>query len=158
PVWILLFYLVLQVAGLSALAAAIICGTGAMGIVLGFAFKDIAENYISGLFLSIRSPFTKGDEVVIDRYEGYIQSLSMRGTTITDYDGMMVLIPNRIVLQSVIKNLSVNSRARVVLTFGIGLEDSIQGARELISGAFARIPAIVKDPAASVTALEITKN
>lgn len=158
PIWIVLFYLVLQVAGLSGLAATIIGGTGAIGIVLGFAFKDIAENYISGLILSVRSPFTKGDEVMIDGYEGYIQSLSMRGTTMTDYDGTMVLIPNRIVLQSVIKNLTANPNSRVVLNFGIGVGDSIGNARKLILARLEKSQGVLKDPAPSVTALNITKS
>ncbi len=156
PVWLLFFYLILQTAGLSALATTIIGGTGAVGIVIGFAFKDIAENYLSGLLLAMRSPFTKGDEISIDKFEGYVQALNMRGTTIIDYEGNIILIPNRIVIQSVIKNKTSSPKTRSSFSVGIGYNDSVSKAQETIYGALKKIPAILDDPAPLVVATELT--
>lgn len=158
PIWILFFFLVLQVAGLSSFAATIIGGTGVLGIVIGFAFKDIAENYISGLILSVRSPFTKGDVIILDKFEGYVQNLSMRGTTILDYNGAMILIPNRVVLQSVIQNISVNPKSRISFFLHIALTDSIPRAQDLIYQALKGIPEVLNDPAPTVVATEVTKS
>jgi small conductance mechanosensitive channel len=146
PVWLILFYLVLQTAGLSGLATTIIGGTGAVGIVLGFAFKDIAENYLSGILLAIRSPFTKGDDVSVAGNDGYVQALNMRGTTILSYDGTLVLVPNSIVIQSIIKNRTTNPRTRVAFDVGIGYSDSTGKAIDLITQAINDLPGVLKDP------------
>lgn len=158
PIWIMIFYLVLQTAGLSSLATTIIGGTGALGLVVGFAFKDIAENYLSGLLLAIRSPFTKGDDVTVAGYDGYVQALNMRGTTILAYDGTLILVPNSIVIQSVIKNRSTNPRTRLSFNIGIGYNDSSGKAIDLIYKALKSIPAILQDPAPLVIASDITSS
>jgi small conductance mechanosensitive channel len=147
PIWVLFFYMTLQTAGLSSLATTIIGGTGALGIVLGFAFKDIAENYLSGLLLAFRSPFTKGDLITVEDYEGYVQSINMRGTTILDLSGNLVLIPNSNVIQSVIKNQTATPETRLKFSVGIGYCDSYQKARDLIAGVLNDIPEILKTPA-----------
>ena len=84
PVWLMLFYVTLMVIGMQGLAGTIIGGTGVLGIILGFAFKGIVENYLSGILLAIRSPFTQGDAVKINNVEGIVQNLNMRGTTVLD--------------------------------------------------------------------------
>lgn len=146
PVWLLFFYLTLQVAGLSSLATTIIGGTGALGIVLGFAFKDIAENYLSGILLAIRAPFTKGDEIQVAEHSGFVQSLNMRGTTILDYDGSLVLIPNSMVIQSIIRNRSVSTKSRGSFTMAIGYEDSITQAQALIKEVVLKVPGVLPTP------------
>lgn len=151
PVWALFFFLTLKAAGLSALATTIVGGTGAASIILGFAFKGIAENYLSGLLLAIRSPFTKGDEIQVDQYAGFVQSLNMRGTTILDYDGNVVLIPNAIVIQSVIRNKTVNSRIRGSFILTIAYSDSINRAIELIQKVLGSVPEVLQKPAPGVS-------
>ncbi|WP_353646675.1 BON domain-containing protein [Mesorhizobium sp. WSM2239] len=63
PVLLLGVYLLLQVAGLTGLAVSLLGGAGVIGIVLGFAFRDIAENFLASLMLSIRRPFRQGDVI-----------------------------------------------------------------------------------------------
>lgn len=147
PVWVMFFYLALLTIGLQSLAGTIIGGTGILGIVLGFAFKGIAENYLSGILLAIRSPFTKGDAVKIDQVEGIIQNLNMRGTTLMDSDGNLVLVPNITVIQSVVKNLSVNQNKRATFIMGVGFTDSIKQCQDLILEALQTISGICMDPA-----------
>ena len=146
PVWALFFYLTLRTAGLSGLATTIIGGTGAASLVIGFAFKGIAENYLSGLLLAMRSPFTKGDEILVDKYAGFVQSLNMRGTTIVDYDGNVVLIPNTMVIQSVIQNRTVNKVKRLSFQVVIGFSDSIEKAQTIILAMMKSIPEILEKP------------
>ncbi|RYZ70246.1 MAG: mechanosensitive ion channel, partial [Proteobacteria bacterium] len=146
PIWILFFYLTLQTAGLSGLATTIIGGTGVLGVVLGFAFKDIVGNYLSGLLLAFRSPFTKGDLIVVDGYEGFVQSINMRGTTILDPDGNFVLIPNSTVIQEVIKNKTANPETRLTFTIGIGYSDSYPKARDLIAETLKSIDGVLTTP------------
>lgn len=147
PVWIMFFYLSLMTIGLQSLAGTILGGTGVLGIVLGFAFKGIAENYLSGLLLAMRSPFTKGDSIKIDNIEGIVQNLTMRGTTLLDFDGNLVLVPNITVIQSVVKNLSVNQNKRTTFTIGVGFSDNITRCLELVIEALNSTRGVCQEPA-----------
>lgn len=146
PLWLMFFYLSLLTIGLQSLAGTIIGGTGVLGIVIGFAFKGIAENYLSGLLLAIRSPFTKGDNVKINQIEGIVQNLNMRGTTLMDSDGNLVLVPNITVIQSVVKNLSVNQNKRSTFVMGVGFRDSIKQCQDLILEALQTISGVCQEP------------
>lgn len=146
PIWVVFFYLVLLTIGLPRLATSILGGTGILGIVFGFAFKGIAENYLSGILLAIRSPFTKGDLIEVDDVMGFVQSLNMRGTTIVDYDGNQTLIPNTKVVQSVVKNYSANPLTRSSFTVGIGYQDSIKKSQEIIKDILEQARGIAADP------------
>jgi small conductance mechanosensitive channel len=150
PIWLTFFYLSLLTIGLQSLAGTILGGTGVVGIVLGFAFKGIAENYLSGLLLAIRSPFTKGDSVKIDNIEGIVQNLNMRGTTLLDFDGNLVLVPNITVIQSVVKNLSVNQSKRATFTIGVGFSDNSTKCMELIAEALRSTRGVCQEPSPSI--------
>ncbi len=152
PLYAVMLYLTLATLGLSGLASTIIGGTGLLGIVLGFAFKGIAENFLAGILLAVRSPFNKGDSIQVGEFKGIVQNLNMRGTTIMDFDGNLLLIPNAIVIQSVVKNASVNSKVRHMLTIGIGYNESIQDAEEIILNALKEVPEVLQDPPAMVGA------
>ena len=147
PVWVLFFYLTLLTIGLQGLATTIIGGTGVLGIVLGFAFKGIAENFLSGLLLAIRSPFTKGDMIKVDEYQGVVQNLNMRGTTIMDLEGNMVLIPNTNVIQSVVTNFTVHPETRLEFIVGIDYKDSVKEAQTIILNVLKDVPGVLENPA-----------
>jgi len=147
PIWLLFFYLCLMTIGLQSMAGTILGGTGVIGIVLGFAFKGIAENYLSGLLLAIRSPFTKGDAVKIDNVDGIVQNLNMRGTTLLDFDGNLVLVPNVTVIQSIVKNMSVNQNKRATFVIGVGFSDNISRCIEIISEALKDTRGVCHEPA-----------
>ncbi len=150
PIWVIFFYLILITIGLPRLATSILGGTGILGIVFGFAFKGIAENYLSGILLAARSPFTKGDLIQIEEYLGFVQSLNMRGTTIVDYDGNQILIPNTKVIQSVVKNYSANPITRTFFIVGIGYNESISQTQEIIISTLKEVKGIASGPAPKI--------
>jgi hypothetical protein len=67
---------------------------GIGSIAIGFAFKDILQNWLAGLLILIRQPFTTGDQIVVSGYEGTVQHIEARATLIKTYDGRLVVIPN----------------------------------------------------------------
>ena len=146
PLYAIMMYIVLATLGLSGLASTIIGGTGILGIVMGFAFKGIAENFLSGVLLAIRSPFTKGDTITVGSYTGVVQNLNMRGTTVMDSDGNLILIPNAIVIQSVVVNTTANPKTRYNFVVGIGYGESLSAAEKVISDALKKIPEILAEP------------
>ena len=132
----LLFYLLgvyffLRIAGLTQFALAIISGTGVIGLILGFAFRDIAENFIASLLISAQRPFRLGDVIEVQGHIGVVQKVTARGTTLVDYDGNHIQIPNAIVYKNIIQNLSANPRLRGKFSIGIGYDASIKLAQEL---------------------------
>ncbi len=146
PVWIVFFYVVLQIVGLQSLATTIIGGTGVAGILFGLAFRGIAENYLSGFLLAMRSPFTQGDHIKINDFQGIVQNLNMRGTTIVDFDGNLILIPNTTVIQSVVQNFSANSDKRTSFTIDVDQKDSFSEIQKTIQTVLKEIRDIKDDP------------
>src|SRR5690606_6551142 len=94
--------LALDLVGWTAAAGAVLGSAGVVGLVLGFAFKDIAENYIAGVLLSLRRPFAPGDHVRIDAHEGKIVALTSRATMMMTLDGNELRLPNALVFKAVI--------------------------------------------------------
>jgi small conductance mechanosensitive channel len=96
----------------TSLVGAVLGSAGVIGLVLGFGFKDIAENYIAGVLLSLRKPFSPGDTVRIDSFEGKVVALTARATIMMTADGNHLQLPNSIVFKSVLLNYSRNPKRR----------------------------------------------
>ena len=79
-------YLVLRIAGLTQLALTVVSGTGLIGLVLGIAFRDITENFLASLFLSLQQPFREGDLVEVANVTGYVQRLTSRTTVLMEVE------------------------------------------------------------------------
>lgn len=139
-------YVVFQVAGLTSIALTVVGGTGLIGLILGIAFRDITENFLASIFLSIQTPFRAGDLVEIAGILGYVQALTTRATLVMTTDGNHVQIPNATVYKSNIYNYSSNPNRRVDFRIGIGYEDSITQAQEVALNVLEEHPAVLKDP------------
>lgn len=139
-------YLVLRIAGLAQLALTVLGGTGLIGLVLGIAFRDITENFLASLFLSLQQPFRAGDLVEVASVTGFVQRLTSRTTVLTTLDGNQVQVPNSTVFKSTIRNFTSNPNRRVDFAVGIGYEDSISFAQEAALKVLAEHPAVLDDP------------
>ncbi len=146
PVILIGIYLVLQLAGLTRLAVTVLGGTGLIGIVLGLAFREIAENALASILLSIRNPFRVDDSIQVGEYKGIVQNLNMRTTVLLTLDGNHVQIPNSLVFKSVVTNFSSNPGQRAEFSVGIGYPDSIVEAQDVIIAALHAHPAVLDDP------------
>jgi small-conductance mechanosensitive channel len=149
-VFLIGFYLVLQVAGLSRLAATVLGGTGLAGLVAGIAFRDILENYLASILISIRNPFRIDDLVEIAGHTGIVQRVTTRGTVLMNLDGNHVQIPNATVYKSIIRNYTANPNRREVFEVGIGFENEISLAQEVAVGVLNGHSAVLKEPEALV--------
>lgn len=139
-------YLFLFLAGLTGFAIAVVSGTGVVGLILGFAFRDIAENFISSLLLTIQRPFRIGDIVQINEFTGIIQKVTARATTLVDFDGNHIQIPNAIIYKGVIKNLTANPLMRGNFVIGVGYDSNIQQAQQIAQSVIALQENVLKDP------------
>ncbi|MGK2953138.1 MAG: mechanosensitive ion channel domain-containing protein, partial [Thiobacillus sp.] len=139
-------YLVLRIAGLTQLALTVVGGTGLIGLVLGIAFRDITENFLASLFLSLQQPFREGDLVEVANVTGYVQRLTSRTTVLLTPDGNQVQIPNSTVFKSTIRNFTSNPNRREDFIVGIGYDDPISFAQEVALKVLAEHPAVLNDP------------
>ncbi|WP_162497434.1 mechanosensitive ion channel family protein [Roseovarius dicentrarchi] len=155
PVILIGIYIVLQVAGLTRLALTVLGGTGLIGIVLGLAFREIAENSLASILLSVRNPFRAGDWIEVGDFQGIVQNLNMRTTVLLTLDGNHVQIPNALVFKSVIKNFSTNPNRRTEFGVGIGYDDSVLEAQNVIIRALRAHPAVLDDPEPNVLVDEL---
>ncbi len=146
PVFLLGLYIVLQVAGLTRLAITVLGGTGLIGIIIGFAFRDIAENFLASLLLSVRNPFSSGDLIEVAGHTGIVQNLNTRSTVLLTLDGNHVQIPNATVYKSTIKNYSSIPSRRAEFVVGIAYDLSATQAQALIADVLEEHPAVLDAP------------
>ena len=139
-------YLFLFLAGLTGFAIAVVSGTGVVGLILGFAFRDIAENFISSLLLTIQRPFRIGDIVQVNDFTGIIQKVTARATTLVDFDGNHIQIPNATIYKGVIKNLTANPLMRGQFIIGVGYDADIQQAQSIAQNVISNQQNVLSDP------------
>ncbi len=139
-------YLVLRIAGLTQLAFTVVGGTGLIGLALGIAFRDITENFLASLFLSLQQPFREGDLVEVANVTGFVQRLTSRTTVLTTLDGNQVQVPNATVFKSTLRNFTSNPKRREDFIVGIGYDDSISFAQEVALKVLADHPAVLPEP------------
>ncbi|GAC32114.1 mechanosensitive ion channel family protein [Paraglaciecola polaris] len=148
-------YVFLRFAGLSEFAIAIVSGTGVMGLILGFAFRDIAENFISSLLLSVQKPFKIDDVIEVQGQLGIVKQVTARATTLVDFDGNHIQIPNATIYKNIIRNLTANPKMRGKFIIGIGYDSSILDAQQLATKVLASQPTILQDPEPQVLVDEL---
>jgi small-conductance mechanosensitive channel len=138
----------LDLLGATSLVGAVLGSAGVAGLVLGFAFKDIAENYVAGILLSLRRPFSPGDHVLIDRvHEGKVVALTSRSTLLMTLDGNQVALPNALVFKSVVMNYTQNPKRRFDFLLPLDPSSSVGDAQREGLAAIARIDGVLADPA-----------
>ena len=145
-------YLILRVSGLTQLALTVVGGTGLIGLVVGIAFREITENFLASIFLSMQRPFETGDLVEVSGVTGYVQQLNMRTTILMTLEGNLVQIPNAVVYKSNLSNFTTNSNRREDFVVGIGYDDAINEAQEIARKVLADHPAVLNNPEPSVLA------
>lgn len=141
--------LALNLLGATTLVGAVLGSAGVVGLVVGFAFKDIAENYMAGILLSLRRPFAPDDHLVVDAYEGKVIALTSRATLLMTMDGNQLSLPNALVFKSVVLNYSANPRRRFDFVLPIDPAQSIRAAREMGLAALSRVDGVLAEPAPS---------
>lgn len=128
----LIILFALKTAGLSYIATGILTAAGASAVIIGFAFKDIGENFISGVILSFDRPFDLNDTVLIGDIFGKIKSMEFRHTKVKTFDGRDVYIPNSDIIKKPVYNYTEDGYYRIDFSVGIDYDDDIEIAKKLI--------------------------
>ncbi len=151
-------YIVLRVSGLTQLALTLVGGTGLIGLAVGIAFRDITENFLASIILSVERPFEPGDLIEVAGQQGFVQQLNVRTTVLMTLDGNLVKIPNASVYKGTLINFSANPNRRDSLVVGIGYDDAIGEAQEVALKVLGEHPAVLADPEPMVLAEGLGKS
>lgn len=132
-------FFALSILNLDGTVTSLLAGAGIIGLALGFAFQDIAANFISGLLLSIRHPFGIGDIIKSNDYYGTVQKLNLRNTIIKTPQGQIVYIPNKVVYENPFTNYTKNYERRIDLECGISYGDDLEKVKKVATEAIESI-------------------
>ncbi len=145
-VFLLGLYLVLRVSGLTRLALTVLGGTGILGIIVGIAFRDIAENFLASVLISLQKPFNLGDLIEVSGHQGFVQRVTTRGTVLMALDGNYIQIPNSTIYKSTIRNTTANPKTRQDFLIGISYDDAIPHAQQIALQVLRDHPTVLNDP------------
>jgi small conductance mechanosensitive channel len=131
---------------------------GISGVAFGFAFRDILQNFLAGILILLTEPFRIDDQIVFKNFEGTVENIETRATTIRTYDGRRIVIPNsELFTNSVQVNTAFDNR-RIEYDIGIGYGDDINLAKKLMLEAIHSVDDVLKDPTPDVLLVELAES
>jgi small-conductance mechanosensitive channel len=131
---------------------------GISGVAIGFAFRDILQNFLAGILILLTEPFQIDDQIVFKDFEGTVENIQTRATTIRTYDGRRIVIPNsELFTNSVTVNTAFENR-RLEYDVGIGYGDDIDRAKQLMLQAIHSVDSVLQDPAPEALVMELAES
>ncbi|HET7459022.1 MAG TPA: mechanosensitive ion channel family protein [Gemmatimonadaceae bacterium] len=131
---------------------------GVGSVAIGFAFKDIFQNFLAGLLILVTKPFRVGDEIAFREHEGTVEDIQTRATLVRTSDGRRVVIPNSdLYTNTVVVNTAFKTR-RMHYDFGIGYADDVDRARQIITEVLTGAEGILPDPKADCVVVALAES
>ena len=143
---VFLFAVLIALSQLGVSLGPLLAGLGIAGFILGFALQDSLSNFASGMMILLYRPFDVGDYVEAGGVQGRVDRMSLVNTTFKTFDNQVLVVPNNLIWQTVITNLTSQTTRRVDLTFGIAYEDDIDKAKAILKDVVDNHPAVLDDP------------
>jgi len=133
----------------------LIAVVGAAGLAVGLALKDSLGNFASGVMLVMFRPFSKGDVVEVAGVTGKVNEVRIFSTIMTTPDNKQIIIPNGQVAADTITNYTANDQRRVDMVFGVGYDDDLKLAREVLTRICSNHPKVLDDPETSIFVINL---
>ena len=124
-------FVALGILNLDKTVTTLLAGVGVIGLALGFAFQDLAANFMSGVLMAVRRPFELDDIIETNDHMGVVEELSLRSTLIRTFQGQVVMIPNKDIFGNPLVNYSTKRQRRVDLGCGVAYGDDLEKARDI---------------------------
>ena len=128
---------------------------GVGSVAIGFAFKDILQNFLAGILILLRQPFRIGDQIVFKSFEGTVEDIETRTTVIKTYDGRRVFVPNGEIFTNAVTVNTAYGLRRSEHDIGIGYGDDALRAPALIVEALRSVDGVLADPAPEALVMEL---
>jgi small conductance mechanosensitive channel len=140
---ILSLLVALNIVGLGGMAVGILSTAGLGAFVIGFAFKDIGENFLAGIVLAFNRPFRIGDMVELNGLKGKVVTLNLRDTQIKTLDGKDIFIPNANVVKNAVVNYTIDGFIRDEFTIGLDYDSDMEKAIDVMQMVLDNYPDIL---------------
>jgi len=118
---------------------------GLSSIAIGFAFKDIFENFLAGILILLREPFQLGDFIECEGMEGFVEDINIRDTNIRRVDGQRIVLPNAMLFKNPVKVRTDLDRRRITIMCGVAYGEDVDKAREVIHKAVDKLESVDSD-------------
>lgn len=138
-------FMALEVLGLESLLTKLLAGAGIVGIVAGFAFKDIASNAFAGFLLKMQQPFKEGEWVSINNHFGTVKDIGMITTSVKTVEGQEVFVPNQLIYNNSFTNFSTFNKRRIVLKSGVSYGDDLEHVKSVSLDEIGKIESLLKN-------------
>lgn len=120
---------------------------GLSSVAIGFAFRDILQNFLAGILLLLSEPFRIGDQIKSGDFEGTVSNIETRATFITTYDGRRIIVPNSTLFINPVTVNTANEKRRLEYDFTLPKETDVARVRRVLLGAIDSLPHILREPA-----------
>ncbi|MDX1679242.1 MAG: mechanosensitive ion channel family protein [Akkermansiaceae bacterium] len=147
-------FIAFDLVGLQKAVLSLLAGAGIIGLAIGFAFQDLAENLIAGFLLGIRKPFTPGDLIQSQSQLGFVQQLNLRNTIIRNFSGQVIYIPNKEVFKNVLENYSKSGKRRIEIPVGVSYGEDLEEVSAVLREAVQGLDFLREDEQVSIYAVE----
>ncbi|MDX1951114.1 MAG: mechanosensitive ion channel family protein [Verrucomicrobiota bacterium] len=128
---------------------------GIGSVAIGFAFRDILQNFLAGILLLLTQPFRLGDQIKVNDFEGTVEDIQTRATSIRTYDGRRIIIPNSDLFTDAVTVNTAFDKRRVSYDVGIGYGDDPERAKQVIVEAIRGLPEVLKEPPPEALVVEL---
>ena len=149
--WNVVVLLALGVMGFGGVATSLLATGGVVAIVLGFAFREIGENFLAGFFLTFSRPFELDDLIKTGDLTGVVRSIELRSVHIRTFDACDVFVPNAQIFREPLYNYSRDGLRRPSFTVGVAYHDEPQQVIALLEKASTKTEGVLSEPRAFVT-------
>lgn len=138
-------FISLEILNLEKTVTSLLAGAGVIGLALGFAFQESASNFVSGILIAYREPYQLGDIVEIEDFFGEVTNINLRTTSITTFQGLEVIIPNKDMFTKPFINFTTTPKRRLDLTVGVSYADDLEKVTKITQEALQNITGRIKE-------------
>ncbi len=123
----------------------IVTAIGLGSIAVGFAFKDIFENFIAGMLILFREPFRLGDYIECEQIDGRVEEITIRDTHVRQTDGQRIVMPNAMLFKSPVTVRTDRDIRRTTIICGVAYGEDVDEARAVIERAVTKVESVRED-------------
>lgn len=144
-IWIFGLMVAAIIAFPSLTPAKMLAGLGIGSVAIGFAFKDIFENFLAGIIILLRREMRINDFIACQGYEGTVEAILVRETHIRETDGELVILPNSMLFKNPLTIRTDIEQRRTTITCGVGYGENVDDARAVIKAAVTECETVISD-------------
>lgn len=154
-VWIGAFVIAMAIAGYGAFLSAFAIFGSAIALAVGFASQDLLGNFVAGIFIMMDKPFEVGDWIEWDDRRGVIEDIDLRVSRVRTFDNEQITVPNSELANNAVVNPVAYETLRQRFTFGIGYDEDIDEATDVILETIGDHPDVLDNPEPTVRLVEL---